>query len=235
MHAWSAESVGRKNAEAASDERAARRRHQDFSEDTYRTLAAADNAVMLVDGAKGLEPQTRKLFEVVRMRRAPRQPGGKPACKPILLGEPARSHVLCVAVCQSACVPATAHSAWAPAILDVGFRNAAGVPHFTLGAGSTVLLMRAMHVDGLARGGSGAPLASSSARMPRPRPPRAPRRQLPIFTFVNKLDRPALEPLEIMDQLEREFGLRSYPVNWPIGSGDRRAAQTSCELSSITL
>ena len=38
--------------------------HQDFSEDTYRTLAAADNAVMLVDGAKGLEPQTRKLFEV---------------------------------------------------------------------------------------------------------------------------------------------------------------------------
>ena len=38
--------------------------HQDFSEDTYRTLAAADNAVMLVDGAKGIEPQTRKLFEV---------------------------------------------------------------------------------------------------------------------------------------------------------------------------
>lgn len=37
---------------------------QDFSEDTYRTLAAADNAVMLVDAAKGLEPQTRKLFEV---------------------------------------------------------------------------------------------------------------------------------------------------------------------------
>ncbi len=45
--------------------------HQDFSEDTYRTLAAADNAVMLVDGAKGLEPQTRKLFEVVRMRCEP--------------------------------------------------------------------------------------------------------------------------------------------------------------------
>jgi peptide chain release factor 3 len=38
--------------------------HQDFSEDTYRTLAAADNAVMLIDAAKGLEPQTRKLFEV---------------------------------------------------------------------------------------------------------------------------------------------------------------------------
>jgi peptide chain release factor 3 len=45
--------------------------HKDFSEDTYRTLAAADNAVMLVDGAKGLEPQTRKLFEVCRMRSLP--------------------------------------------------------------------------------------------------------------------------------------------------------------------
>ncbi|KAG5175270.1 PRF3, plastid translation release factor RF3 [Tribonema minus] len=45
--------------------------HQDFSEDTYRTLAAADNAVMLVDAAKGLEPQTRKLFEVCRLRGLP--------------------------------------------------------------------------------------------------------------------------------------------------------------------
>lgn len=45
--------------------------HQDFSEDTYRTLAAADNAVMLEDAAKGLEPQTRKLFEVCRMRDMP--------------------------------------------------------------------------------------------------------------------------------------------------------------------
>jgi peptide chain release factor 3 len=45
--------------------------HQDFSEDTYRALAAADNAVMLLDGAKGLEPQTRKLFEVCRMRKLP--------------------------------------------------------------------------------------------------------------------------------------------------------------------
>jgi peptide chain release factor 3 len=45
--------------------------HQDFSEDTYRTLAAADNAVMLEDAAKGLEPQTRKLFEVCRMRSLP--------------------------------------------------------------------------------------------------------------------------------------------------------------------
>jgi peptide chain release factor 3 len=45
--------------------------HQDFSEDTYRTLAAADNAVMLIDAAKGLEPQTRKLFEVCQMRKLP--------------------------------------------------------------------------------------------------------------------------------------------------------------------
>jgi peptide chain release factor 3 len=45
--------------------------HQDFSEDTYRTLAAADNAVLLVDGAKGIEPQTRKLFAVARLRGLP--------------------------------------------------------------------------------------------------------------------------------------------------------------------
>ena len=87
--------------------------HQDFSEDTYRTLAAADNAVMLIDTAKGLEAQTRKLFEVCRMR------------------------------------------------------------------------------------------------------------SLPIFTFVNKLDRPGREPLELLDEIEQELGLQTYAVNWPIGMGDR--------------
>jgi peptide chain release factor 3 len=87
--------------------------HQDFSEDTYRALAAADNAIMLLDAAKGLEPQTRKLFEVVRMRR------------------------------------------------------------------------------------------------------------LPLFTFVNKMDRPAMSPYEIMDQIQDEFGLETYPILWPIGDGDR--------------
>lgn len=87
--------------------------HQDFSEDTYRTLAAADNAVMLVDAAKGLEPQTRKLFEVCQMR------------------------------------------------------------------------------------------------------------SLPIFTFINKLDRPGREPLELLDEIEQELGLKTYAVNWPIGMGDR--------------
>eukprot|EP00640_Fibrocapsa_japonica_P000987 CAMPEP_0113945122 /NCGR_PEP_ID=MMETSP1339-20121228/38496_1 /TAXON_ID=94617 /ORGANISM="Fibrocapsa japonica" /LENGTH=515 /DNA_ID=CAMNT_0000950535 /DNA_START=304 /DNA_END=1851 /DNA_ORIENTATION=+ /assembly_acc=CAM_ASM_000762 len=87
--------------------------HQDFSEDTYRTLAAADNSVMLVDAAKGLEPQTRKLFEVCRMRN------------------------------------------------------------------------------------------------------------LPIFTFCNKMDRPALSPFELMDQIEAEFGLELHPILWPIGDGPR--------------
>ena len=87
--------------------------HQDFSEDTYRTLAAADNAVMLEDAAKGLEPQTRKLFEVCRMRG------------------------------------------------------------------------------------------------------------IPIFTFFNKLDRPARDPFELMDEIEQELGLQTYAVNWPIGTGDR--------------
>lgn len=87
--------------------------HQDFSEDTYRALAAADNAVMLLDAAKGLEPQTRKLFEVCRMRR------------------------------------------------------------------------------------------------------------LPLFTFCNKMDRPALTPYEIMDQIEEEFSLESHPILWPIGDGER--------------
>ncbi|MEO3706890.1 peptide chain release factor 3 [Trichormus azollae] len=87
--------------------------HQDFSEDTYRTLAAADNAVMLIDAAKGLEPQTRKLFEVCKLRG------------------------------------------------------------------------------------------------------------IPIFTFVNKLDRPGREPLDLLDEIEQELGLQTYAVNWPIGMGDR--------------
>ena len=46
-------------------------------------------------------------------------------------------------------------------------------------------------------------------------------RGLPIFSFCNKLDRPALAPMEIMDQIEAEFGLETHPVVWPIGDGDR--------------
>ncbi len=86
--------------------------HHDFSEDTYRTLAAADNAVMLVDAAKGLETQTRKLFEVCRMR------------------------------------------------------------------------------------------------------------DVPIFTFINKLDRPARNPIELLDEIEIELGLKVFAVTWPIGDGE---------------
>jgi peptide chain release factor 3 len=87
--------------------------HQDFSEDTYRTIAAADNAVMLLDGAKGLEAQTLKLFDVVKLRK------------------------------------------------------------------------------------------------------------LPVFTFINKMDRPSLEPLELLDTIEKTLGVQPVPMTWPIGSGDR--------------
>src|SRR3546814_6888198 len=45
--------------------------HEDFSEDTYRTLTAVDSAVMVIDAAQGIEPQTRKLFEVCRLRSVP--------------------------------------------------------------------------------------------------------------------------------------------------------------------
>lgn len=87
--------------------------HQDFSEDTYRTLVAADSAVMLIDGAKGVEAQTIKLFHVCKMRG------------------------------------------------------------------------------------------------------------IPIFTFINKLDRAIKDPFGLMQEIEDVLGIRSYPINWPIGiNGD---------------
>ena len=85
--------------------------HQDFSEDTYRTLMAADSAVMVIDAAKGVENQTRKLFKVCVMRN------------------------------------------------------------------------------------------------------------IPIFTFINKMDREARDPFDLLDEIETELGIKTYPVNWPIGSG----------------
>ena len=98
--------------------------HQDFSEDTYRTLTAADCAVMLIDVAKGVEAQTKKLFEV----------------------------------CS--------------------------------------------------------------------------KRGIPIFTFINKLDREGRDPFDLLEELEQVLGIRSYPMNWPIGMGrtlcgvyDRRKVQ----------
>ncbi len=85
--------------------------HQDFSEDTYRTLMAADSAVMVIDGSKGVEAQTIKLFKVCVMRG------------------------------------------------------------------------------------------------------------IPIFTFINKLDREAKDPFELMDDIENVLGIRTCPINWPIGCG----------------
>ena len=85
--------------------------HQDFSEDTYRTLMAADSAVMVIDASKGVEAQTRKLFKVCGMRG------------------------------------------------------------------------------------------------------------IPIFTFINKLDRDANDTFELLDDIEKELGIATCPVNWPIGSG----------------
>ncbi len=85
--------------------------HNDFSEDTYRTLAAADSAIMLIDRVKGVEPQTIKLFQVCRLRG------------------------------------------------------------------------------------------------------------IPILTFVNKMDRNGLEPLELLDEIERVLDIPTYPMNWPVGTG----------------
>jgi peptide chain release factor 3 len=87
--------------------------HKDFSEDTYRVLTAVDAAVMVVDAGKGIESQTRKLFEVCR------------------------------------------------------------------------------------------------------------RRGVPIFTFMNKLDRPARPSMDLLDELESVLGIHAYPVNWPLGDGPR--------------
>lgn len=85
--------------------------HQDFSEDTYRTLMAADSAVMVIDAAKGVEEQTKKLFHVCSLRG------------------------------------------------------------------------------------------------------------IPIFTFINKMDRESRDPFEILQDIENVLGIKSYPMNWPIGSG----------------
>jgi peptide chain release factor 3 len=87
--------------------------HKDFSEDTYRVLTAVDAAVMVIDAGKGIESQTRKLFEVCR------------------------------------------------------------------------------------------------------------RRGVPIFTFMNKLDRPARASMDLLDELESVLGIHAYPVNWPLGDGPR--------------
>lgn len=85
--------------------------HQDFGEDTYRTLLAADAAVMLIDAAKGVEPQTRKLFAICRERK------------------------------------------------------------------------------------------------------------IPLFTFINKMDRPSRDPLDLLGEMESVLGIGAFAMNWPLGSG----------------
>ena len=87
--------------------------HEDFSEDTYRTLMAADCAVMVIDASKGVEPQTIKLFKVCVMRH------------------------------------------------------------------------------------------------------------IPIFTFINKMDRDANDTFDLLDEIEKELGIATCPINWPIGSGKK--------------
>ena len=101
--------------------------HQDFSEDTYRTLLAVDSVVMVLDAAKGIEPQTLKLFEVCR-----------------------------------------------------------------------------------ARG-------------------------LPVLTFINKLDQPALDPFELLDQIERVLGIAAAPINWPLGDGSAFAGVYDLEANAVLL
>ncbi len=85
--------------------------HQDFAEDTYRTLTAADSVIIVIDAAKGVEAQTRKLMEVCRMRHTP------------------------------------------------------------------------------------------------------------VMVFVNKLDRPGLDPFELMDDIEKELKIQVHPMSWPVGMG----------------
>jgi len=99
--------------------------HQDFSEDTYRTLMAADSAVMVIDASKGVEAQTRKLFKV------------------------------CVV------------------------------------------------------------------------------RHIPIFTFINKLDRDANDTFELLDDIEKELGIATCPINWPIGSGKEFQGVYDRETKSV--
>ncbi|CAN0030174.1 unnamed protein product, partial [Sphacelaria rigidula] len=60
-------------------------------------------------------------------------------------------------------------------------------------------------------------------------------RELPIFTFVNKMDRPSLSPFELLDQIEREFGMKMAPVLWPIGDGERFKGVLDRETSLVHL
>lgn len=99
--------------------------HEDFADDTYRTLTAVDSAVMVIDAARGIEPRTLKLFEVCRMRN------------------------------------------------------------------------------------------------------------IPIVTFINKMDREARDPLEILDEIEEKLALDTAPITWPIGSGKNFAGTFDLHNNTI--
>jgi len=101
--------------------------HEDFSEDTYRTLTAVDSAVMVIDAAKGIEARTRKLFEVCRLR------------------------------------------------------------------------------------------------------------DIPILTFINKMDRESRDPLELLDEIEKTLALDTAPVTWPIGRGRDFAGTYELETGRVRL
>ncbi len=101
--------------------------HQDFCEDTYRTLTAADSAIMVIDAAKGVETQTRKLFDVCRLR------------------------------------------------------------------------------------------------------------QIPVLTFINKMDLPGRPPLDLMAEVEGILGIHASPINWPIGSGREFMGVVNRETRQVLL
>src|SRR6188474_2011619 len=101
--------------------------HEDFSEDTYRTLTAVDSAVMVIDAAKGIEARTRKLFEVCRMR------------------------------------------------------------------------------------------------------------DIPILTFINKMDREARDPFDLLDEIEKTLALDTTPVNWPVGRGRDFVGTVAIEGGGVRL
>src|ERR1700691_5164033 len=101
--------------------------HEDFSEDTYRTLTAVDSAVMVIDAAKGIEPRTRKLFEVCRLR------------------------------------------------------------------------------------------------------------DIPIITFINKMDRESRDPFELIDEIEKTLALDCAPINWPIGRGRDFVGTIDIESGGVRL
>jgi hypothetical protein len=218
---------------------------QDFSEDTYRTLAAADNAVLLVDGAKGIEAQTRKLFAVARLRGLPVftfvnkmdrcvarralgggvSPGAPPVSR-VRAGAPplscARLHLprLCLSrldlsrLYQAALGPLRHARAHLPTRAHVFIRPLSRrASRVRAGASGRRRCHGRMHTDLPCRalvviGPLSGLFATRACCRPRCRSAPCARR-------------PALNGFEILEQLEKEFGLQSYPVNWPVGSGDR--------------